>query len=61
MTFVHSDTESEPAMVLVSATKGGKSYIKISAPLFMHDTAVTDGKKRELSKRAQEIYDTLKF
>ena len=61
MTFVHSDTETEPSMVLVAAIKGGKSDIKISAPLFLHDTTASSGGKRELSKKAQAIYDTLKF
>ncbi len=61
MTFVHSDSLSEPSMALICATKGGKADIKISAPLFMHDSTVSNGGKRELSKRAQEIYDTLKF
>jgi len=61
MTFVHSDTESEPSMALICATKGGKPDIKIGAPLFMHEAVANNGGKRELSARAQQIYDTLKF
>lgn len=61
MTFVHSDTESEPSMVLVCATKGGKPDIKVTAPLFLHDTLVTQNGSRPLSKKAEKIYDTLKF
>ena len=61
MTFVHSDALAEPSMALISATKGGKSDIKVTAPLFLHEDTANDGGKRELSKRAQEIYDTLKF
>lgn len=61
MTFVHSDTVSEPSMTLICAIKGGKADIKVTPPLFMHDTTVSDGGKRELSKKAQHIYDTLNF
>ena len=61
MTLVHADSVSEPSMALICAVKGGKPDLKISAPLLMHDTTSSTGGKRELSKRAQEIYDTLNF
>ena len=61
MTFIHSDTESEPSMVLISATKGGKADIKVSAPLFLHDTTSTQNGSRPLSMKAEKIYDTLNF
>ena len=61
MTFVHSDTESEPSMVLVCSVKGGKPAVKVTAPLIMHDSSVTDTKSRALSQKAQKIYDTLNF
>ena len=57
MTFVHADSESSPSMVLISATKGGASGIKITAPLFLYD-----GKDRgQMSERARKIYDTMSF
>ena len=61
MTFVHSDINSEPSMVLVCSVKGGKSAIKVTEPLIMHDTCTTDSKSRPLSQKAQKIYDTLNF
>ena len=61
MTLVHADASSEPSMALICAVKGGKSDLKISAPLLLHDSISTDGGKRELSERAKEIYNTLKF
>jgi tRNA1Val (adenine37-N6)-methyltransferase len=61
MTFVHADEESEPSMVLICATKGGKADVKVTAPLFMHDSTSNNGGKRELSKKAQKIYDTMSF
>ena len=61
MTFVHSDTNSEPSMVLVCSVKGGKSAIKVTEPLIMHDSCTTDSKSRPLSQKAQKIYDTLNF
>ena len=61
MTFVHSDSESEPSMVLVCATKGGKSSIKVTAPLMMYDSCASGTKARVMSQKAQKIYDTLNF
>ena len=60
MTFVHADVQSEPSMVLIDATKGGKPSMKISAPLILHNTEDKNG-SRKLSQRAQQIYDTLEF
>lgn len=57
MTFVHADSESTPSIVLISATKGGASGIKVTPPLFLYD-----GKDREkMSARAEKIYDTMSF
>ena len=61
MTFVHSDVESEPSMVLICALKGGKSSIKVTEPLFLHNALQSEKGSRELSKKAQKIYDTLNF
>ena len=60
MIFVHADTESEPSMVLVSATKGGAEGMKILPPLFLHDAEPKSG-ARQLTPRAQKIYDTMNF
>ncbi len=59
MIFVHADKESEPSMVLCSARKGGATGMRILPPLFLHDEM--GGGKRELSLRAQKIYDSLSF
>lgn len=60
VTFVHSDTESEPSMVLVSATKGGASGVKVTSPLIIYDGNDGNG-KRKMSERVQKIYDTMSF
>ncbi len=57
ITFVHADTQSEPSMVLISATKGGASGAKVTAPLILH----TDTEHKQMSDRASKIYDTLSF
>lgn len=57
MTFVHADSESIPSIVLISATKGGASGMKLTPPLFLYD-----GKNRsKMSDKAQKIYDTMSF
>ncbi len=60
MTFVHADTESEPSMVLVSATKGGAPSLKVTAPLVLHEVSSAKG-SRPLTPKAQKIYDTMSF
>lgn len=57
MTFVHSDTESPPSMVLVSANKGGASSLRITPPLFLY--ASPDS--REMSEQAVYIYENMSF
>ena len=57
MTFVCADTESSPSMVLVSATKGGASGLDLTPPLILYSEVGA----KELSERAQKIYDTLSF
>ena len=60
MVFVHADSESEPSMVLLSATKGGAPSLRILPPLMLHDSTDKTG-VRKLSARAQKIYDTMSF
>ena len=60
MVFVHADSESEPSMVLLSATKGGAPSLRILPPLMLHDSTDKTG-VRKLSARAQNIYDTMSF
>lgn len=60
MVFVHADAESEPSMVLISATKGGAPSLRILPPLMLHDSTEKAG-TRTLSARAQKIYDTMSF
>ncbi len=59
--FVHSDSESEPSMVLLSATKGASEGLKILPPLFMHEVARGENGERVMSARAQDIYATMSF
>jgi tRNA1(Val) A37 N6-methylase TrmN6 len=61
MVFVHGDEQSEPSMVLVSATKGGASGMRILPPLLLHGLESRGMGKRPLSARAQAIYDTMSF
>ena len=56
MTFVCADSKSEPSMVLVSATKGGASGMRVTAPLLLYK----DG-TRDMSDEAEKIYDTMSF
>ncbi len=56
MTFVHARATSEPSMVLISATKGGKPSMRITPPLILHsDDSI------ELSPTAAKIYETMNF
>ncbi len=61
LVLVHSDTESEPSMVLVSATKGASEGLKVMPPLFMYETAKGENGERVASARAQSIYATMSF
>jgi len=36
MTFVHADTASEPSMMLVEGKRGGKSGMRVTAPLIIY-------------------------
>ena len=60
MTFVHADTNSEPSMVLISATKGGAPSMRVTAPLILHEVSSSKG-SRLLTPKAQKIYDTMSF
>ena len=57
ITFVHADTKSEPSIVLVSATKGGASGARVTAPLILHE----DSEHKKMAPEALHIYDTLSF
>ena len=57
ITFVQADAQSEPSMVLVSATKGGSSGAKVTAPLILFK----DSSHKDMSEEAKRIYDTLSF
>ena len=57
ITFVHADTKSEPSIVLVSATKGGASGARVTAPLILYE----DAEHKKMSDYAERIYDTLSF
>lgn len=57
ITFVHADTSTEPSIVLVSATKGGASGARVTAPLILYE----DAEHKKMSDYAERIYDTLSF
>ena len=60
MTFVHADTETPPSVVLVSATLGGAPSLKVTPPLVLHESFSGESSRR-LTKRAEQIYDTMSF
>lgn len=57
MVFVHDHAAKEPSMVLTEAHLGGAEGLVILPPLILHESDGT-GVKKELSPRAQAIYDT---
>ncbi len=63
MTFIHSDRESEPSMVLVEARKGGRPSLRITEPLIIYDNTDEVGKlgARRMAGAAQTVYDTCSF
>ena len=57
MTMVHADGDSIPSMVLISATKGGASGMRVTPPLMLHD-----GKDHsKMSAMAEQIYESMSF
>ena len=61
MTFVHANENREPSMVLICAVKGGKPSLKISAPLFLNESLPDGTPSQKLTKKAENIYDTMNF
>ena len=57
MTFVHADNDSIPSMVLISATKGGASGMRVTAPLMLYDSK----DRHEMSEKAKKIYENMSF
>ena len=57
MCFVHSNTKSEPSMVLVRAKKGASSSVKVCEPLFLN----SDDDAKVLTTRAKKIYEECNF
>ncbi len=60
MVFIHADERSEPSMVLVSATKGGASGMRIMPPILLHPLG-NEGGGRAMTERAERIYETMSF
>ena len=58
--FVHDHAAKEPSMLLLEAHRGGAEGLVLLPPLILHDTD-EQGVKKELSPRAQAIYDTGSF
>ena len=61
MVFVHADENSEPSVALISATKGGAPAMRILPPLLLHSADSRGESARQLSERAQRIYETMSF
>lgn len=63
MTFIHSDRESEPSMVLIEARKGGRPSLRITEPLLIYDNTANaeNSETRRMSDAAQTIYNTCSF
>ncbi len=63
MTFVHSDQDSEPSMVLIEARKGGRPSLRITEPLLIYDNTANaeNSETRRMSDAAQTIYNTCSF
>ena len=59
MTFVHADTQAEPSVVLVSATKGGAAGMRVTAPILLYEDIFEVGKPRKMTRQAEKIYDTM--
>ena len=60
MVFVHDHIAKAPSMVLTEARLGANEGLTVLPPLILHETDA-DGVKKELSPRAQRIYDTGRF
>ena len=56
--FIHADENSEPSSVLIMATKGGASGMRIMPPLLLHPVG-NEGGGRTLTERAARIYETM--
>ena len=61
MVFVHADEESEPSMVLVSATKFGAPSMRVLPPLLLHSRDSKSDRSRKMTDRAEKIYETMSF
>ena len=61
MVFVHADEDSEPSVALISATKGGAPSMRILPPLLLHSPDSRGESARQLSEKAQRIYETMSF
>lgn len=60
MVFVHDHEDKAPSMVLCESVKGAGEELTVLPPLVLHEKC-PDGVKKELSARAQRIYDTGRF
>ena len=61
MEFIHGDENSEPSVVLVSATKYGAKGMRVMPPLMLHGNDENKSGAREMSRRAKRIYETMSF
>lgn len=61
MTMVHSDTESEPSMLLLESVRGGAPSMRVSRPLFLSLPPSEQTKARQATRDAEAIYRDCSF
>ena len=61
MTFVHSDGDAEPCIVLTEAVKGGAPSLRVTPPLMLYLPRKDTDTKRTLTPEAQAVYDTCRL
>lgn len=59
--MVHSDTNTQPSMVLIEGKKGASSSMEVTAPLIVYENSEDKTSARKYTKRMQMIYDTGTF
>ncbi len=61
MTFVHADTASPPCMVLTEAVKDAAPSLKVTPPLFLYESDITENGTRKLTRAAASVYEACSF
>ena len=61
LTFVCADSETAPSMMLIEAKKGGSTGLKLTRPLFLHNSDKDKSGKRSETEDARKIYENCSF